>query len=48
MREKFFGNTVFESMEAVVNKLSEACVHYETHTDTTKSITVFKWIEGDL
>ena len=29
MREKFFANIVFESMDAVENKISEACLHYE-------------------
>ena len=28
MREKFFANIVFESMDAVENKISEACLHY--------------------
>lgn len=48
MREKFFTNIVFESMEAVENKLSEACLHYETHPDIARSITAFKWIKDKL
>jgi hypothetical protein len=48
MREKFFGNTVFESMEAVVNKLSEACIHYEETPETVRSITAFPWIDDNL
>ena len=34
MREKFFANIVFESMDAVENKISEACLHYEENTET--------------
>ena len=34
MREKFFANIVFESMDAVENKISEACLHYEEHVTT--------------
>ena len=48
MREKFFANVVFKSMEAVENKLSEACIHYETHPDTAQPITAFKWIKDKL
>lgn len=48
MREKFFANIVFESMEAVENKLSEASIHYQTHPDTVRSITAFSWIDGNL
>ena len=44
MREKFFGNTVFDSMEAVENKLCEAMNHYADHPEIVKSITAFPWI----
>ena len=37
MREKFFANIVFESMDAVENKISEACLHYEENTETALS-----------
>ena len=43
MREKFFANIVFESMDAVENKISEACLHYEENTETVQSITAFPW-----
>ena len=33
MREKFFANIVFESMDAVENKI-EACLHYEENVTT--------------
>ena len=45
MREKFFENLVFKSMIAVEDKLSEACLHYETHPKTVRSITAFPWID---
>jgi len=48
MREKFFANIVFESMEAVENKLSEACIHYEENPETVQSITAFSWIHDNL
>ena len=48
MREKFFANTVFESMDAVENKISEACLHYEENTETVRSITAFLWIANNL
>ena len=47
-REKFFPNIVFESMNAVKNKVSEASLSYETHPDTVQSITAFKWIKDNL
>ena len=48
MREKFFANIVFESMDAVENKISEACLHYEENTETVRSITAFPWIADSL
>ena len=48
MREKFFANIVFESMDAVENKISEACIHYEENTETVQSITAFPWIADNL
>ena len=48
MREKFFANIVFESMDAVKNKISEACLHYEENTETVRSITAFPWIADNL
>lgn len=48
VRERFFPNIVFESMNAVKNKISEAGLSYETHLDTVRSITAFKWIKDNL
>ncbi len=47
-REKFFANIVFESMDAVENKISEACLHYEENPETVRSITAFPWIDDNL
>ncbi len=48
MREKFFANIVFGSMEPVEDKLSEACIHYEVNPETVQSITGFTWIIDNL
>ncbi len=48
MREKFFANIVFDSMDAVETKISEACLHYEENTETVRSITAFPWIDDNL
>ena len=48
IREKFFANIVFESMDAVENKISEACLHYDENTETVQSITAFPWIADYL
>ena len=44
MREKFFQNIVFDSMEAVENKLCEAMNHYADNPKTVRSITSLPWI----
>ncbi len=44
MREKFFGNTVFDSMQAVEDQLCIAMNHYADNQKTVKSITAFPWI----
>lgn len=44
MREKFFKNTVFDSLEAVEKQLSSACNFYENNPQTLKSITGWSWI----
>ena len=46
MREKFFQNIVFDSMEAVENKLCEAMNHYADKQDIVRSITSFPWINS--
>ena len=45
MREKFFTNLVFNSINAVVDKLVEAMNFYESRADIIKSITRFNWID---
>jgi hypothetical protein len=44
IREKSFENVVFDSMEAVENRLIEAVMRLETHPEIVKSITGFNWI----
>ena len=44
IREKFFGNIVFDSMGAVEDRLVEAAKYYESHQETIQSITGWKWI----
>lgn len=44
MREKFFPNIVFDSMDAVEEKLIEACIFYENNPQIIKSIAGWKWI----
>ena len=44
MREKFFGNLVFHSMEAVEERLCEAARAYEDDHEKVKSITGWQWI----
>jgi len=44
MRGKFFPNLVFDSMEAVENKLIEACIFYENNPEIIQSIAAWKWI----
>ena len=44
MREKFFGNCVFKSMDAVEAQAIEACRFYENHSEIMQSITGFNWI----
>lgn len=44
MREKFFKNTTFNSMNAVEKKLTEACRYFEQTPEKVQSITGFYWI----
>lgn len=44
MREKFFGNFVFKSMDAVEDQIVAACQFYESSHIVTQSITGFDWI----
>jgi len=44
IREKWFPNLVFKSMEAVEDTLSEALVVLENDNEKTQSIADFEWI----
>lgn len=44
MREKFFKNTVFDSLEAVENQLAIACNFYESNPQIIQSIAGWSWI----
>ncbi len=48
VREKFFPNLVFDSLDAVEEKLVEAIVHLENNPQIVRSITGFKWIVNTL
>ena len=48
MRETFFHNRVFKSMNAVENQLVIASRYYETHPDTVKSIASWPWVISTL
>lgn len=48
VREKFFQNEVFDSMDAVEERLIEAMINLESQSDIVKSITGFKWISCHL
>lgn len=48
IREKFFPNLVFDSMDAVENKIVEAAVAYKNNPQIVQSITAFNWIEPCL
>lgn len=43
-REKFFGNTVFDSIESVIDQLCIAMNYYIDNPQIVKSITSFPWI----
>lgn len=44
MREKFFKNTVFNSIQAVEDRLVTACNFYESNPEILKSIAGWNWI----
>lgn len=48
MREKFFGNYAFNSMDAVEEKLIEASLFYENNPKVVNSITGFDWVVNSL
>lgn len=44
MREKFFYNLTFNSMDVVEDRLVTACNYYENNPDIVKSISGWDWI----
>lgn len=48
MREKFFQNMVFDSLDTVENRLIEAMVALESQPAIVKSISGFNWIINHL
>ena len=48
MREKFFRNKVFDSMDAVIEQLCIAMNHYADNPESVRSITAFPWILNTL
>ncbi len=48
MREKWFKNKAFNSMDAVIDSLAEACLFYENSPEKCKSISSFPWIINNL
>lgn len=44
MREKFFYNVAFNSLDAVEDRLVEACNYYESNPSIVKSISGWNWI----
>jgi DDE superfamily endonuclease len=48
MREKFFGNIVFDTMQGVEDNLVDACKFYEACPNITQPLTGFDWIVNVL
>ncbi len=48
IREKYFGNCAFKNMNAVEDRLVEASLFYENHTNIVQSVTGFDWIVNTL
>jgi transposase len=44
IREKYFGNAVFKSLDGVEDKLVEAAIFYENNPQIIESITGWGWI----
>lgn len=45
LREKWFSNKVFNSLEAVEIQLMQALQHYQRSPEEVKSMTLFSWIK---
>ena len=48
MREKFFANRIFGSMDVVRDHINEAIAQFKTHAETLKSITCWPWIKSAI
>ncbi len=46
MREKFFANRIFNSMDLVRNQINKAIDQFKTHAETLRSITCWLWIKS--
>ena len=44
IREKFFGNRVFENIDAVENQLMDALISMNKNPECVRSLTGFRWI----
>jgi len=44
IREKWFANTVFKSLDSVEDRLVEALIYLEQHYELVASVTGFDWI----
>lgn len=44
MREKFFHNLVFDSLDSIEEQLIKACTYYGKRPDIIKSIAGWNWI----
>jgi len=44
IREKFFGNRVFENIDAVENRLMDALISMNKNPECVRSLTGFRWI----
>ena len=44
MREKFFRNLVFDSLDSLEDHLVSACLYYEDNSDVIKSLSAWNWI----
>ena len=44
LREKFFRNELFSTLNDVVDRLCEGLLHLQNHNDIVKSITGWDWI----
>lgn len=48
IKEKFFYNKLFHSMEYVLNRMSDAILQYEASPQIVKSITSWNWIVNPI